>query len=244
MWRTGSAVAAVTLLATSLVGCWSAAGDATGGVVIVTPAPTRTVAPFLAGERPLFPTETPMPTSTLEPTVTPEPTVEAVAAGSEDSEGEGPVETTGGASGEAAVESTSTPEPCAVGEIGETGIAVVSESFYGAAEVKVPGFRPGLESDFYSAHNPRWLIWLLEFDIPAEVPAVDIGYRWGQVLEGGERHVMLSRVWDPLESGGDEMRITGMGGESPGFWLPGRYFVDAWSPQHECEVASWYFEVH
>ena len=130
-------------------------------VVIAMPAPTRTVAPFLAGERPVF------PTATAEPTATPEPTetapVEAVA------ESAAPAAAEPGDTPDETVEPTAvvvpTPEPCAVGETGET---VASESFYSAQEMKAPSFRPGLEGDFYSAHNPRKLIWLLEFDIPGE----------------------------------------------------------------------------
>ena len=241
-WR--ATLALMTLLVAAALACGS---DEPSPAVGLLPAaePTRTVAPLVVGARPEFPTETPVPeptaaavatailptptakpTATLMPTPTPTPIAVSVA----------PV----------AVEPDvkPTPEPCAPGVIGGTGISVVSESFFGSRTSKMPTFVPGLESDFYAAHNLRWLVWMLRFDIPENGSPVELGYRWGQALEGGDLNVMASEQWEPLQPGGASIRAAGLGGDTPGFWRPGRYFVDAWSPEHDCQVASWLFEVH
>lgn len=223
--------------------------DVAEEALTATPAATRTIVPFLAGTRPVFATNTPEPTEAA-PARTPVPSpatptlppatasVARVASG-----GLGAVEDEEAGSLSVEPEPTATPAVCPRGEIGSTGIEVVGENFFASRALRMPSFQPGLESDFYTAHNPRWLIWMLVFDIPEGGAEAELTYRWGQVVSGQER-VMVTGEWGVLESGGDNVRAAGLGGDAPGFWLPGSYFVDAWSDLHECAVSSWRFEVH
>ena len=224
----------LAVLSLAVMACWGGEGDlASPPAGSPSLSPFRTVEPFLAGTRPVFPTDTPIPTATPVPL---EPTLETTIAPVE-------VETV-------VLVSAATPaaaaklEACATGVIGETGVSVAEEAFFASRSVENPNVWPGLESDFYVAHDLVWLVWALRFDVPDELGSVEIAYRWREMLGDGRARLMAVVDWDPLMSDGFNIRIAGMGGDTAGFWRPGRYFVDAWSPDHDCAVASWFFEVH
>lgn len=232
-WRM-VALLPLVLLSMAVMACWGGDNELTspsGGSTSL--SPFRTVEPFLAGTRPVFPTDTPAPTATplrLEPTL--EPRIVPVGVG------------TVGVSSNATPAATAQLEACPTGVIGATGVSVVEEAFFASESVENPHAWPGLESDFYVAHDLVWLVWALRFDVPDELGSVEISYRWGRMLSDGRARLIAVVDWDPLMSDGFNIRIAGMGGETAGFWRPGRYFVDAWSPDHDCAVTSWFFEVH
>ena len=146
-------------------------------------------------------------------------------------------------------------DACAPENIGDTGVQVVAHKFFQTGGLEAteyvsmmsgPDFGPGMVRDFYTDKNPGWLVLMLYFDVPKDPGEVDLSYRWGQVLSGGELSVMRTESWDTLEEGRPRVLMTyagGPGGKSD-FWLPGKYFVEAWSPRHKCTVAKWHYEVH
>ena len=150
---------------------------------------------------------------------------------------------------------TQTVGACVPGSIGDTGVRVSAQSFF---ETKVtsdsyfdslmtgPVLGLGMEEDFYADNNLAALVWMLRFDVPEDAGEVALNYRWVRVLRGGELSVISTGA---LEVGGEDhkyvvsLAVKGLT-DAPSIWLPGQYFVDAWSTQHDCAVAEWYFEVH
>ena len=150
---------------------------------------------------------------------------------------------------------TQTVAACVPGSIGDTGVRVSAQSFF---ETKVtsdsyfdslmtgPVLGLGMEEDFYADNNLAALVWMLRFDVPEDAGEVALNYRWVRVLRGGELSVISTGA---LEVGGEDhkyvvsLAVKGLT-DAPSIWLPGQYFVDAWSTQHDCAVAEWYFEVH
>ena len=161
---------------------------------------------------------------------------------------------------------TQTVAACVPGSIGDTGVRVAEQSFFETKALGSPGFQSepatadqffeslisgpvfglGMEEDFYADNNLAWLVWMLRFEVPEDAGEVDLSIRWVRVLRGGELSVMSAGAGESLVGGGVEVLISSVSGitDAPSVWLPGQYFVDAWSTQHDCAVAEWYFEVH
>ena len=238
-WRGGSLFLVILVAALGLSCGGEEVSPAATPVVVLPGGGEGTITPFVAGTRPVFPTDTPAPTAT--------PVVE---------EGEGLAEVVAAMSdrGSAVDDERDTDgppvavgdlgEPCSRGVIGQTGITLVDESFFASHVNEPPRVWPGLESDFYLAHDLRWLMLTLRFEVPEGVSATGVSFRFGRVLGDGLVLMLSEGEWKALEPGGVEVMTAAVGGDEPGSWSEGLYFVDVRAVGQDCAILSWFFEVH